>query len=224
MRLALPVSATAVACFSATAFGQSVNYDLGAASSAPSASYGAGSGQSGIWNSAAPVILDIAGSPTAMRLGFNGGLGGSAAVAGAGADDHALMDDYSLFSPGDSWSLKDVLPGKYRLYLYLWAGSYEQSAGTNGFIVGWGGDKHGQAQIAVNYSATWPGAHVLGNTYAFADIELVNAPLISFGPLGSINHPSLVQGFQLVTIPSPGAGFALVVAGVISVQRRRRTP
>ncbi len=130
------------------------------------------------------------------------------------------MEDYTLGFPGDSMTIKNVVPGKYRLYLYMWGGLFGQGAGTNGLNVNVVGSTPSRVDVKVNYSAAWPGGQVLGNTFNFADIELTNTTFIDLVPLGTETHPSIFQGFQLIPIPAPGAA-SLVPLALLAARRRR---
>ena len=170
MKTRAVVLGVAVVLGAGSASGQSLNLDFGEVANAPPATYGAASGQVGIWNSllaphgsTTPSLLDLSGTPTAVSVRQ---LGGTDNVTvddiDTVGDDALLMDDYLVtFSEPIETCLffENLIPGEYDVYVYAWMPgqptiksltSVDQEPGIPHYQVG----------------GAWPGGHQELVTYA----------------------------------------------------------
>jgi hypothetical protein len=104
---------------------QNMNIDLGAAHGTPSNTFGAASGQGGVWNTlvlgTTVGLPDITGVATAVNVtvtsDYDDGNAGNDECSG---DNEALLDDNIYSNLGNTWTvvLSGLTNGAYTIYLY----------------------------------------------------------------------------------------------------------
>jgi hypothetical protein len=115
-------------CSSASAQSFNIDFTDNMATTIPSASYGAGLNQPGVWNAWDGIGLfspvDLSGAPTGVLVSVSGS-GGASTIdwPGTTGDDERLIDDYlSLPSSGATVtvSFQNLAPGLYETITYGW--------------------------------------------------------------------------------------------------------
>lgn len=167
MQKGIPVrwAALAVILAAAPALGQNINIDVGSVFGTPTAAYGAGAGQIGVWNTvngalATPQALtDINGAPVAATFQINAGnFDFNFNNAGTAGDDQALMDDGADLGTTDvdTITIANLDVGNYSVYTYAWApdnATFITVVDVNGLGT-------------QNVGGIWPGAQTEGITYS----------------------------------------------------------
>lgn len=190
---------------------QSFNVDLGANilfAPAPSPQYGGAAQSPGVWNPFPPTftarpIVDVAGAATGVTLRSDSVSSFTVfpTVMPAG-DDQRLMEDFQItpnLNTLVTWTLAGLAAGTYDLFVYA-------SDPTNASL---------QTTIGVpstglptqDIGAGWPGAHALGQTYAYFRVAVPAGQLQFTGTVvGGQLSSGVVNGFQLVEVPPPTLG------------------
>jgi hypothetical protein len=188
--------------FAAVGRGQAINIDLGN-SLLPASTFGAASGQVGVWTSNGSV--DIHGAPAAVTVTGDYFAFHSNHPATIG-DDEALMDDSWSSWNGSSFSatIHGLLPGAYRFVTYSWASDspYLTLVSVVGSV--------DPAQVC---GGAWPGGYVIGNTHVIHRVVVpfggnVKILLDSFSGFPSFNGIQIVPddvGSVLCEPGTPGA-------------------
>ncbi|MEZ6015564.1 MAG: hypothetical protein R3F49_10650 [Planctomycetota bacterium] len=213
MRTFTPVTALlALAPAAAAAPIQGLNVDLGANilfAPAPSASYGAASGQQGVWNPFPPALvptplLDLSGGSAGVTL-FSDSSSSFTVFPSAMApgEDQRLMEDFQItpnLNTLVTWTLEGLYDGPYTLFVYA-------SDPTNAAL---------QVEVGVPASGApnqvvgggWPGMHVPGVTFATFTVGVLGGTLeFTAEVVGGQLDSGVVNGFQLVPITVPPLGF-----------------
>jgi hypothetical protein len=182
---------------------QSFNIDIGTANPAPSAGYGAASGQAGVWQSIpgnAPGtsygLVDVAGSATAARASYVLVAGGPLSNGYFNnpdtlLDDELLLDDHQSLGQQQSlveWTFLGLQTGNYRVYAYAWS-PFSQNQLT------WVGITEA-VPSGKTCGGDWFGVYVLGEQYALLDTYVAGPLKIRFV---SIAGPGSINGIQLVS-------------------------
>lgn len=203
-------------CLVGTCAAQSFNIDIGTATPTPSSSFGAASGQVGVWNTYAGGtlggLLDTGGNATSVSMsGTTGGFLGSFSDPTTFGDDDALMDDGMLIPVFETYTVSGLAAGSYSIFYYVWTVSPLPT----------GVDINGQGMQTIG--GTWPGGYVSGITHSSTSVQLVSGQDLVIdvhsinGALGSFT------GLQIVPVPAPGAGVVGVAAlAALGRGRRRR--
>jgi hypothetical protein len=189
-----------LAALSGRAAAQAINVDLGFGP--PSATYGAASGQTGVWNSApvqaGPIsLVDVQGAATAVTLsGTESHILLTIDNPATTGDDDALMDDF--LDGQATLTFTGLKNGKYDVYTYAWAPD-DPSYMTQVSVPG-----GGPMQVV---GGLWNG-HGLGTTYAKHKVT------VSGGSITVFISPSLffatTNGIQIVPEPPPACPAAVV--------------
>jgi hypothetical protein len=208
------VSCAAVAALSCGAIAQSFNIDVGNATPTPANAYGAGSGQTGFWNTyiggTLPSLINTSGSATGVSMTGTGGFLGSYNDPGTFGDDEALIDDLLSVPFLETYTINGLAPGNYNVYTYVWTFN---ALPTDIQVNGLGYQTVGGA---------WTGSFVQGQTHSLHNLTLTTGQPVTIdihtvnGALGGMT------GVQIVPVPTPGAAAVLVGAGVLGMRRRRR--
>lgn len=208
--IVLSCVASALATSAAAA---SINIDFGVANPPPAPTYGAAASTPGFWNifNGAPTpLLDLSASPTGASLSMvgTGFLGGFNDPLTLGNDD-LLLDDFIAIPVTDIYTVTGLPAGTYDVYVYTWTfGPLSTGITVN-------------SQPMQVIGGTWPGFHALGASYSLDTVTLAaNQPLIIRadsigGALGA------VSGIQIVEVPAPGAGAAMLALAAVTARRRR---
>ncbi len=189
-----------------------MNIDIGPTGSIPgstSNTYAAAAGRSGEWNARSALVAtsqldDLAGVPCAVVL--------TRAVAtpqdrtftnpGPMGDDAALLNDaQDVGGVGGTttWTFSNLYGGNYAVYSYAWA---PDGAAYRSIV-----SVVGSTDPSQSVGGAWPGAHVLGVTYALhrvdnvpsgGSIAITIATGVGFGTL---------NGFQLVEQSMPSTPY-----------------
>ena len=164
LRTVIGAAAALAFAFTAPALSQSMNMDIGSYNAAPSAAYGAGAGQPGVWNhftsaAALPLVDTLGGATpasvsasvsTSFTFGFNNAL--------------TFGDDELLLDGGHDGNLTlnyiGLLNGTYDVYTYAWAPDNRTGYFTK---VDVSGSCSGPQIVG---GGTWTGVHIEGITYA----------------------------------------------------------
>jgi len=102
-QLEIPILLT---LFAASASAQSLNVRTSGLQPPPSPSYGAATGQAGVWNSYGPVLVDLSGAATSVTLADNGVCdNGLCSFTGFGSDVAAL---FKGFLNGDCFQFNHI--------------------------------------------------------------------------------------------------------------------
>lgn len=192
--------------FSPSLFAQAINIDYGVDAGTPADTFGAASGQAGVWNSLSgfedePVFLqDTSGNDTEVglirSLPFGQALSDAPETTG---DMAALLDDYlDLHSVPAEFMFTDIQPGEYLLYAYSWPpdnSNYRTSL--------WVNDDSDNAQLV---GGAWPGGFQQGITHAVHTAQVNDdrtLVLHTFGlTKGTLNGLQLVpQAYYLAIEP-----------------------
>jgi hypothetical protein len=190
---------------------QSFNVDLGPNilfAPAPSPQYGGAAQQPGTWNAFQPTftarpILDITGAATGVTLRSDSVSSFTVfpTVMPAG-DDQRLMEDFQItpnLNTLVTWTIAGLAVGTYDLFVYA-------SDPTNASL---------QTTIGVpstglptqDIGVGWPGAHALGQTYAYFRVAVPAGQLDFTGTVvGGQFASGVVNGFQLVEVPPQTLG------------------
>jgi len=206
---------TASLCLVGTCAAQSFNIDIGNATPTPSSSFGAASGQTGVWNTylggTLGGLLDTGGNATGVSMsGTSGGFLGSFSDPTTLGDDDALMDDGMLIPVFETYTVSGLAAGNYSIYYYVWTVSPLPT----------GLDINGQGMQSIG--GAWPGGYVAGTTHSVTSVQLAAGQDLVIdvhsinGALGSFT------GLQIVPVPAPGAGVAALVALALGGRVRRR--
>lgn len=171
-----------------------------AATPLPANTYGAASGQTGLWTnvdvglSGFPMALsDITGNLTSATVTFSAGFNFNFDNANTTGDDEALLDDSQCSAGGTVWTFNGLQPGDYEVYSYAWAPDVPLSYITNVAVVG-----SPDAPQDVG-GQDWLGTYVLGGHYAEHDVVVGSSGqlIISFAVtsgFGTINGVQLKEG------------------------------
>jgi hypothetical protein len=140
-----------VAALAASAAGQSLNLDFGAAVpfGQPQASFGGAANQPGFWNFVPGNqglygnIVTTASAGTPVRVSLSAGTGGTCqfgctGAGPAGSNHEVLMDDFCRFDGRLNVDIRELTAGFYDVYVYAWAPDDVQ-ARTRVFDVALGG-------------------------------------------------------------------------------------
>lgn len=187
-----------VVAIATSASAQNMNIDFSTLLGTPSASYGAGSGQAGIWANVNGAIttpqalVDTLGSPVAATLTITtGNFDFSFNNVGTTGDDEALMDDgVDMGGTGatDTITISNLNAGTYAVYTYAWApdnAAYVTSVNVDGLG-------------AQNVGGAWPGAQTQGITYSLHDNIVVPAGGTITIVTATVTTFSTLNGIQLV--------------------------
>lgn len=209
--LATPIAAALLA---SSAAAQSFNIDVANLSGSPAATYGAASGQVGIWNVltggpagySAATINDLSGAATAIDLtvtAVGNGLGDfSFNNAGTFGDDEFLMDDLQDVGNGGTpsstiWKFTGMANSNYQFYVYAWA---PDSAAFVSFVSECGG-------VETMCSGAWPGGFSPGVTHVILDVAVTGGVFsLCVNGGGITGNFSGVNGIQSIqgTVTDPG--------------------
>jgi hypothetical protein len=187
----------------------SINVDIGspAAFPAPSDAYGGAAAQPGFWNArsasvAHGMLNDLTGSPcqAVLTSSFHG-VDFAFDNAGTTGDDQALMDDaqdVNYTGPMATWTFSNLFGGSYVVYTYAWA---PDNANFQSLVTVAGSPDSPQI-----VGGPWPGAHVLGVTYARHRARVASGGSLAITIEGPTDFGTL-NGFQLVREESPFAPY-----------------
>jgi hypothetical protein len=214
-------AATLITTVAASA--QSFNIDFGDQGTGlgpPAATFGAASGQAGIWQvipsvtAAVPIVMnDLTGAATLATITCNNtNANFSFNNVGTNGNDQLLMDDaLDMGGAGatDTFTISGLQNGIYSVYTYAWApdsATFLTTIGING----------ANQQIV---GGAWPNGYVQGVTHALHTNVVVVAGTMTINT-STTSGFSTLNGLQLV-IPGPGALALLGLAGVVGSRRRR---
>jgi hypothetical protein len=186
---------------------QAQNFDFnldasgGFASNAPPAStFGAASGQTGLWmnldvgiSGTPQALTDISGNLTSATVQFSTGFNFNFNNANTSGDDERLLDDTQCTGGGTVWTFNGLQAGDYEVFSYAWAPDVPTSYITNVSVVGSpdpAQDVGGQDFL---------GTYVQGGHYAQHDVVVGSSGqlTISFqitSSFGTINGVQLREG------------------------------
>ena len=212
-----------VISWSPSASATALNIDFGSIGPgvAPSSSFGAASGQVGVWNNITAFvtgagIVDITGAATGAAISITAAtMGGNLPLPPGDAND--LMADN--FFDGNSWSLSitGLSNGLYDVYLYEPHNSLVGTgAGTlNGVAFGDINGNFGGTFIAGSNFHLLSGVTVAGGLLTASAVPVLKAV--------GLSGMQLVPLFQAPQIPEPGtlALFGFGLAGLGYMRRRR---
>lgn len=202
-RAAAGAASLALTCAAASA--QSFNVDVGSVSQgSPSAAYGAGASQPGVWNAVDGFTIgtsfpldDLSGASTGITVSYTitGNTTGNFFFNNGGTlgDDGLLMDD--LLNVGDgastsTWTFSGLTPGSvYEVYTYAWAPdsrtAYQSLVSVPGAVesdIGLGG-------------VLWSGSQVNGRTFSRHQITVPGSGQVDVTVTPLLNFAS-INGFQ----------------------------
>ena len=192
----------------AAGMAQSFNIDF-STSGAPSNSYGAAAGQTGVWQPISfllpelpEVLFGLDGMATGVTLVLEPSLLPFWAAGfdhpGTSGDDEALMDDF-LYLDMDLMFLDvtGLTSGIYTVYTYAWA-PHDEGAHTSVFVLGSAGDPDEES-----VGGAWPGELLESVTHSVHTVGVTGGVLqIMVWP----NTPyCAVNGIQLVAYEETGA-------------------
>lgn len=205
----------ALGLLAAPAQAQCINIDFGDAFGTPSSTYGAASGQAGVWQTITPALgtsfplVDVTGAPTGATVKFKWGPLATVGIGGRDeaptGEDEKLMDDWWSLN-GNDYSLlfrvsfEGLEPGLYRVYSYAWWDDGNTELVMTEL-------QRGRAGYTPCGSGTWPGHQFLaGRSYpggALVPGSYVVDAATSFDGQLRIDHQSLsfpgcFNGLQLV--------------------------
>ncbi|MBK8180304.1 MAG: hypothetical protein IPK67_15720 [Planctomycetes bacterium] len=168
-------AATALSCLAGLASAQAINLDIGQYNGAPSAAYGAASGQAGHWNrllvQGGGPLLDLTGAPSGASV-----VATDALHFAFGFDNpNTSGDDELLVDGGHDGALTLLFTGlndgEYNVYTYAFPPDNRTSYFTAVAVTG----SLDPQQIVGG--ADWTGAHVLGETYALHRATVIGGSL-----------------------------------------------
>lgn len=224
-----PIFLTTLLC--QTSFAQSANIDFGLDTfSKPNASYGGGAGQPGYWNQivGSRPLLGLDGVTQIATINTGDYSTTQRDIPGAVGGDEALMETALMAATPKSMFIRDLLPGKYDLYLYGWAAVWDGPSGTPGFTdFGVFVTGTGSGVYRLDYSSgPWPGMQIENQTYLKVPITLEfgsnGRTLLSVDQAGIGEGFMIMQGMQLVRIPAPAAPALAALFACAAIHRRRR--
>ncbi len=116
-------------------------------------------------------------------------------------------------------------PGRYRLFVYGWGG-HIVTDNVGNFLL-FDSQSGADTRIDLHFNTTWPGRQVLGETYFTYDFSVKDASdfivvHMLYRPFGETGFPTVVNGLQIVSIPAPASGLALLGLSAAIAARRRR--
>ena len=205
---------------------QAINLDLelavpGVWAGVPGATYGAASGQAGIWNAmeinqiTGPVNLqDLSGLPSSaqFRIVNPASLIGAGGISAFNTGDYArLMNDMFFMSAGVTTNCQflGLTPGTYEVWTY--AGHVGQAGAGRVTIGGVAQSVFGPAPV---------GGYALGVSHVVHTVATTGTIDISITHFLNTDQFGF-QGFQIVPVPAPGAAIALLA--LVAPRRRRRS-
>lgn len=223
-----------------SAHAQAFNIDIGASAlPVPTAIYGAGAGQIGVWNAIGDPwqanLVDVTGSATGVLLSSTGpdpagnGIGDfDAQNAGTSGDDEALFDDVLDIGGegfGTTFTFTGLADGEYEVFSYSFAPDIASYRTTVEVL--------GSSDPPRVSGGAWPGTPALLVTHVRHAVTVAGgAPLqVVFTTLdgfGSVNGFQIVPAFSLpvgsnycVTLPnSTGSSAEIEAFGTPSVAAR----
>jgi len=201
-RSVLPFAAGSLllAATSTGAHAQNLNIDFGAVTGTPASSFGAASGQAGVWNSIVNTgttsgLLGLNGAATAVsiNLAANDDLNGNDSVPGS-ADINALRGDNFFNDDKQPWSfsLSGLTDGKYAAFFYA---PTNQGVSTGTFSV----NGTTVSSIQGNEAATL----VSGQDWVRVDDIDVIGGALTVSLVSMTSNFSGIAGLQLITPPPP---------------------
>ncbi|MBC8108284.1 MAG: PEP-CTERM sorting domain-containing protein [Anaerolineae bacterium] len=216
----------------ATANAELINIDFsstGVAGPAPASSYGAASGQAGVWNNfttaavtSAPLV-DIGGNATAVTLSLTAGgfmfdsanFAPNGTSTAPGSNEEFLMDDVWDSPANAQITVGNLAAGAYALYVY--GGSPDSGTVQMNFIVN--GNSQFVGGVWVN-PFDGPEDYQVGVTHALFNVNHAGGNLV-------INVPDVagfesVNGLQITAVPEPASIGLIAVTALAAVRRRRR--
>lgn len=228
-RTPLCLVATLSCALAATAHAQAFNIDLdfpGATpplgEGAPSAAFGAASGQVGVWNSVSfgggPfALVDLAGGVTAATMSIVGStsLLGFNNATNSG-DYRLLMNDArqvgTVVQGGTAtFTINNIANGSYQVWTYA-----APPQGTPG-----------STNVTINSVSMFATGGASGNAFSLGGTHVVHNVLVTGNSLSIIVNdptgdglPAYINGFQIV-VPAPGAAVAFLGLAPIALRRKR---
>lgn len=215
----------AVLLFAELSRGQAINVDIDVMSSssadpwrdAPGSTYGAASGQAGLWNAvtltAPTTLLTATGQSTGVQFQIinPGALQGAGGIFPINSGDYArLMNDFFTLRPGVAATCRfsGLAPGTYEVWTY--AGHIGVATAGSVTVDGVSNSIQGQAPLGAFAPGLSHTVHTL-TTQGTIDIDVLRfANAEQFG----------IEGFQIVPIPTPGVGAAVGIIGLPVLLRR----
>ena len=182
-----------LAASAATAGAQSFNIDFGAIGTQPSATYGAGAAQPGVWNevptAASQPLFELGGALTTVNVTLASAQNFAFDNLGTSGDDEALMDTFVDLPT--SVTVTGLAPGDYTVITYAWAPD-DSTYITNVAVTG-------SPDPLQPCGGLWPGMQQLGVTYTRHGITVApGANIEVLFTLGSgfvsCNGMQIVQG------------------------------
>lgn len=218
-------------CLRAGAQSFNIDLDVGfgppeGGNGAPSAAFGAASGQAGVWNrigaashSTAWSLVDLGGEITGASLTNTiSGAGGGSGWTGNTGDHRLLMNDYKRITIPCTYTFSGLLPGRYTIYTYG-VDAVERVLPLRVEVPG------AQSPVQLSGQGLMSGNQfALGITHAIHELNLDGS---SFSMILSKANETLpapsVNGLQLVYTPVPEASTVIgVTFGLALITRFRR--
>ncbi len=166
----------------------------------PSAGYGAGAGQTGIWNAVPPsltplALVDLTGAATNVTVVTDQTSSYTYPFGGLTGDDDAFTSDGqaldAVLQTPALWTFSGLADGDYDVYTYAWdnAGNGSQTDVS----------LPGVPASTQTVGGAWSGSpHVLGTTYALHQVAVVGGSLVIEAKSTLNGSSGQVIGFQLV--------------------------
>jgi len=220
MRHPLLTAAALSVCFTGAASAQSIYIDFGTVTGTPSSAFGGASGAPGVWNAhdgeegTVGTLMDIGGVTTgvSLTLSAEGSTGVNDVDIGLTGDNAALLQDLVFGTFNDlTLEFAGLSPGEYRIVTYA-IGRQQHISSTDVWI-------QGDTSTTQEISAEWNGSFALGETHSEHTIDLSDG-LLRIDLLKS--GDAVVNGVQVILVPTPGAGALLLMAGLAALRRRTR--
>jgi hypothetical protein len=200
-----------------------INLDFELNTPTPSATFGAASGQVGVWNSVSSTtfhgsFVDVSGAALpGVALTITGSGGRSGRNGPGPADIDALLNDAIRMDTSPLQLLfTGLAAGLYDIYTY----GLNSSAATDGGFV----NVIGSADPAQHIGGLWAGSFVQGTQFALHRVSLGTGDPLTIhltAELGQIN--ARMAGLQIVPVAAPEPGLVLLLGiGATGVLRMRR--
>ena len=204
----------AILALAPAAAAQSLNIDFGSSSAnplAPATSYGAASGQAGLWNQMEvfqPVsvpLLGLQGQASGIELRRLGGWGSQSCSPGGstfgGAGSRLMKDHLNVFGPGGlRLRITGLQNGQYLVYSYSW-----NPCEFNDTVFSVHGSPDGPQACTSN--EIWPGRQEHQRTWVRHRVEVTQGVISFLAELGgsSGGQRALLSGMQVVFLGQDSA-------------------